>query len=103
MYDLDRGDTQREVHQVGVNFRFPGQGQRNTPVADARRIVEITILTDAYALCPHRPTINSNRCPQPSPSIGAPCAPHRRARSHAPSPWPRDSPEARDHCCMAAA
>ena len=29
---------------MGVNFRFPGRGQRNTPVAPARGIVEIIML-----------------------------------------------------------
>ena len=33
-----------EVHSMGVNFRFPGRGQRNTPVAPARGIVEIIML-----------------------------------------------------------
>ena len=27
-----------EVHSMGMNFRFPGRGQRNTPVAPARII-----------------------------------------------------------------
>ena len=29
-----------EVHSMGVNFRFPGKGQRNTPVAPARNIFD---------------------------------------------------------------
>ena len=33
-----------EVHSVGVNFRFPGRGQRDTPVASVRGIVEIIML-----------------------------------------------------------
>ena len=33
-----------EVHSVGVNFRFPGRGQRNTPVAPARSMVENIML-----------------------------------------------------------
>ena len=33
-----------EVHFTGMNFRFPGRGQRNTPVAPARGIVEIIML-----------------------------------------------------------
>ena len=87
-------------HKIGVDFRFPGQGQRNTPVADARRIVEITILTDAYALCPHRPAINSNRCPQPSPSIGPPV----HTSAHAPflgqpSSQRADRPKSCKRCC----
>ena len=30
-----------EVHSIGVNFRFPGRGQRGTPVCEVRGIVEI--------------------------------------------------------------
>ena len=33
-----------EVHSPGVNFRFPGRGQRDTPVANVRGIVEIIML-----------------------------------------------------------
>ncbi len=33
-----------EVHSVGVNFRFRGRGQRDTPVASVRGIVEIIML-----------------------------------------------------------
>ena len=33
-----------EVHSVGVNFRFAGRGQRDTPVASVRGIVEIIML-----------------------------------------------------------
>jgi hypothetical protein len=33
-----------EVHSNGVNFKFPGRGQRETPVADAKGIVEIIML-----------------------------------------------------------
>ena len=29
-----------EVHSVGVNFKFPGRGQWETPVTDARGIIE---------------------------------------------------------------
>ena len=34
-----------EVHGTGVNFKFPGRGKRNTPVAGVRGIVEIRQLT----------------------------------------------------------
>ena len=33
-----------EVHSVGVNFKFPGRGQRETPVTDARGIIEVIML-----------------------------------------------------------
>ena len=33
-----------EVHSPGVNFRFRGRGQRDTPVADAKGMVEIIML-----------------------------------------------------------
>ena len=33
-----------EVHSRGVNFKFPGRGQRDTPVTTARGIVEIIML-----------------------------------------------------------
>ena len=33
-----------EVHSVGVNFKFPGRGQRETPVTDARGIIEFVML-----------------------------------------------------------
>ena len=40
----DRTARYPEVHSVGVNFRFPGRGQRDTPVANVRGIVEIIML-----------------------------------------------------------
>ena len=33
-----------EVDQISVHFLFPGRGQRETPVADVRGIVEVTML-----------------------------------------------------------
>ena len=33
-----------EVHSIGVNFRFPGRGQRDTPVCEVRGIVEIIMI-----------------------------------------------------------
>ena len=33
-----------EVHSRGMNFKFPGRGQRDTPVTTARGIVEIIML-----------------------------------------------------------
>ena len=33
-----------EVDQMLVHFRFPGRGQRETPVVDVRGIVEVTML-----------------------------------------------------------
>ena len=33
-----------DVHCIGVNFRFPGRGQRGTPVANVRGIVEIIMM-----------------------------------------------------------
>ena len=33
-----------EVHSTGVNFKFPGRGQRETPVTDAKGIVEIVMM-----------------------------------------------------------
>ena len=33
-----------DVHSLGVNFRFPGRGQRGTPVANVRGIVEVVML-----------------------------------------------------------
>ena len=32
-----------EVYPNGINYRFPGRGQRDTPVADVRGIVEIVM------------------------------------------------------------
>ena len=37
-----------EVHSIGVNFKFPGRGQRNTPIADVRGIVEIIMLLPGH-------------------------------------------------------
>jgi hypothetical protein len=37
-----------EVHGNGVNFKFPGRGQRNTPVAGVRGIVEIIMMLPGY-------------------------------------------------------
>ena len=33
-----------ELHEAGMNYRFPGRGQRDTPVAGAKVIVEIIML-----------------------------------------------------------
>ena len=33
-----------EVDGISVHYRFPGRGQRDTPVADVRGIVEIVML-----------------------------------------------------------
>ena len=33
-----------EVHSVGVNFKSPGRGQWETPVTDARGIIEVVML-----------------------------------------------------------
>ena len=42
---LDRiKNTHPEVSTNCRNFRFPGRGQRDTPVADARGVVEIVML-----------------------------------------------------------
>ena len=38
-----------EVSTICSNFKFPGRGQRSTPVADARGIVEIVILLPGQA------------------------------------------------------
>ena len=38
-----------EVNTIGVNFRFPGRGQRDTPVADAEGIVTIIMLLPGRA------------------------------------------------------
>ena len=38
------GDRYPEVNGKIVNLKFPGRGQRNTPVADAKSIVEIIML-----------------------------------------------------------
>ena len=37
-------DSHPEVCTICTNYRFPGRGQRNTPVTDARGIVEIIML-----------------------------------------------------------
>ena len=37
-----------EVHSIGVHFRFPGRGQRKTPVTDAKGIVEIIMLLPGH-------------------------------------------------------
>ena len=37
-----------EVHSIGVNFRFPGRGQRDTPVCEVRGIVEIIMLLSGH-------------------------------------------------------
>ena len=39
-----------EVDGVFVHFRFPGRGQRDTPVVDVRGIVEIVILLPGHNL-----------------------------------------------------
>ena len=33
-----------EVHSNGVNFKFPGRGQRETPVMEVRGTVEVVML-----------------------------------------------------------
>ena len=38
-----------EVESCTRHFKFPGQGQRNTPVADARGIVEILVSGEGCA------------------------------------------------------
>ena len=37
-----------EVHSVGVNFKFPGRGQRETPVTDARSISHMKLHTISH-------------------------------------------------------
>ena len=37
-------ESHPEVYPNWINYRFPGRGQRNTPVADVRGIVEIVML-----------------------------------------------------------
>ena len=43
-----------EVHTLCVNFKFPGPGQRQTPVTDARGIVRIIMLLPCRAAAPVR-------------------------------------------------
>jgi len=50
--DLQR--RHREVGQLVHVFKFPGQGQRETPVADARGIVRIIMLLPCRAAAPVR-------------------------------------------------
>ena len=37
-------ESHPEVYPNWINFRFPGRGQRETPIADVRGIVEIVML-----------------------------------------------------------
>ena len=45
-----------EVQSICVNFKFPGQGQRPTPVADARGITEVIMLLPGRAAAHFRKT-----------------------------------------------
>ena len=54
-HTLDRLREQYpEVQALCLNFNFPGQGQRETPVTDARGIVRIIMLLPGRAAAPVR-------------------------------------------------
>ena len=46
-----------EAESCTRHFKFPGQGQRNTPVADARGIVEILVSGEGCACILQTPAL----------------------------------------------
>ena len=46
-------ESHPEVYPNLINYRFPGRGQRDTPIADVRGIVEIVMLLPGRHPPPH--------------------------------------------------
>jgi hypothetical protein len=51
-----------EVESCTRHFKFPGQGQRNTPVTDARGIVEILVSRERCARILQSPVLSRTVC-----------------------------------------